>query len=80
VNLVRVSAGGLEELLHAANRSVNGSCGGLRRRPDVGRSHEWVGSGGSASQLVIVSQRFRQVVLEAKWRGVRFEPIELLPP
>ena len=46
--------------------------------PDVVKSHEWFGSGGSAFQLIIVSQRFRQVVVEAKWRGVRFEPIELV--
>lgn len=37
----------------------------------------WFGSGGSAHRLVIVSQRFRQVVVAAKWRGVSFEPIEL---
>jgi len=45
--------------------------------PDVVKSHEWFGSGGSAHRLVIVSQRFRQTVVTAKWRGVSFEPIEL---
>jgi hypothetical protein len=45
---------------------------------DVVKSHEWFGSGGSAFQLVMVSQRFRQVVVAAKWRGVKFEPIELV--
>jgi hypothetical protein len=50
--------------------------------PDVVKSHEWFGSGSSAHRLVIVSQRFRQVVVTAKWRGVSFEPIELVehPP
>lgn len=46
--------------------------------PDVVKSHEWFGSGGSAHRLVIVSQRFRQAVVTAKWRGVSFEPIELV--
>jgi len=46
--------------------------------PDVVKSHEWFGSGGSASQCVIVSQRFRQIVVAARWRGLRFEPIELV--
>jgi hypothetical protein len=45
--------------------------------PDVVKSHEWFGSGGEAFRLVLVSQRFRQVVLNAKWRGLHFEPIEL---
>jgi hypothetical protein len=46
--------------------------------PDVVKSHEWFGSGASAHRLVIVSQRFRQVVVTARWRGVSFEPIELV--
>lgn len=46
--------------------------------PDVVKSHEWFGSGGSAHRLVIVSQRFRQAVVTSKWRGVGFEPIELV--
>lgn len=45
--------------------------------PDVVKSHEWFGSGASAFRLVLVSQRFRQIVLEAKWRGLSFEPVEL---
>lgn len=45
--------------------------------PDVVKSHEWFGSGGAADRIVIVSQRFRQTVLAAKWRGVDFEPIEV---
>lgn len=46
--------------------------------PDVVKSHEWFGSGANAFQLVLVSQRFRQVVEKAKWRGVEFEPVELM--
>ena len=48
------------------------------RAPDVVKSHEWFGSGGSAHRLVIVSQKFRQAVVTAKWRGVSFEPVELV--
>ena len=54
------------------------SRGAFADAPDVVKSCEWFGSGGSASQLVIVSQRFRQVVLAAKWRGASFKPIELV--
>ena len=46
--------------------------------PDVVKSHEWFGRGKAASRLVLVSQRFRQVVCGAKWRGLSFEPIELI--
>lgn len=46
--------------------------------PDVVKSHEWFGSGGAAFRLVLVSQRFRQCFVAAKWRGVSFEPIELV--
>jgi hypothetical protein len=43
--------------------------------PDVVKSREWFGSDGSAVRLVLVSQRFRQIVMRAKWRGLEFEPI-----
>jgi hypothetical protein len=46
--------------------------------PDVVKSHEWFGSGARAHRLVIVSQRFRQAVVTSNWRGVSFEPIELV--
>jgi hypothetical protein len=46
--------------------------------PDVVKSAEWVGSGGSAWRYVLVSRRFRQVVTRAGWRGISFEPVELL--
>lgn len=50
----------------------------LAAAPDVVKSHEWFGSGGSAFRLVLVSQRFSRIVLEAKWRGLSFEPVELI--
>jgi len=46
--------------------------------PDLVKSTEWFGSGGGAFRRIIASQRFRQVVTEAKWRGLRFEPIEII--
>lgn len=49
----------------------------LAGAPDVVKTHEWFGSGGQAFRLVLVSQRFRQAVLKAKWRGLYFEPVEL---
>ncbi|MFO0828698.1 MAG: hypothetical protein U0572_11205 [Phycisphaerales bacterium] len=52
--------------------------GAFAGAPDVVKSHEWFGSGASAHRLVIVSQRFRQAVVTSKWRGVSFEPIELV--
>ena len=52
--------------------------GAFAAAPDVVKSHEWFGSGGRAEQLVLVSQKFRRTVIEAKWRGLYFEPIELV--
>jgi len=49
----------------------------LTAAPDVVKSHEWFGSGASAFRLMLVSQRFRQVVQQARWRGLCFEPVEL---
>jgi hypothetical protein len=49
----------------------------LAAAPDVVKSHEWFGSGASAFRLMLVSQRFRQVVQQARWRGLCFEPVEL---
>jgi hypothetical protein len=46
--------------------------------PDVLKTREWFGSGGLAFRLVVVSQRFRQLFVAAKWRGLVFEPIELV--
>lgn len=45
--------------------------------PDVVKSAEWFGSGGQAFRVVLVTQRLRQVIQDAKWRGLYFEPVEL---
>lgn len=46
--------------------------------PDVVKTTDWFGSGASAFRFVVVSQRFRRLVLMSKWRGVGFEPVELV--
>lgn len=46
--------------------------------PDLVKSAEWFGSGRSAFRMIIASQRFRQIVTAAKWRGLGFEPIEII--
>jgi len=46
--------------------------------PDIVKSREWFGSGASASRMIIASRRFRETVSKMKWRGVSFEPIELI--
>lgn len=46
--------------------------------PDVVRTAERFGSGGLAFRVTIVSQRFRQLVSAAKWRGLSFEPVALV--
>jgi hypothetical protein len=50
----------------------------FNRVPDAVKSHESFGSGGSAFRLIVVSQRFRRLVVAEKWRGIAFEPIELM--
>jgi hypothetical protein len=46
--------------------------------PDVVKSREWFGSGAEARHLIVVSQKFRQLVSAMGWRGLMFEPIELV--
>jgi len=46
--------------------------------PDLVKSAEWFGSGRQAFRMIIASQRFRQIVNAAKWRGIEFEPIEII--
>jgi len=46
--------------------------------PDIVKSHEWFGSGASASRMVLISRRTADIILDAKWRGVTMEPVELV--
>jgi hypothetical protein len=43
--------------------------------PDIVRSNEWFGSGGTAFQLPIVSKRLKQIIEKNKFKGVGFTPI-----
>jgi hypothetical protein len=45
--------------------------------PDVIKSSEWFGSGGSASRAVIVSERFAELAEENGWRGISVEQVNL---
>lgn len=64
---------------HAAQRGpLRFDRGALAGAPNVVRSHEWFGSGGLAFRRVLVSQKFRQMVVGSKWRGLVFEPVELI--
>ena len=45
--------------------------------PDVVKTSEWFGSGGSAFRAVLVSRRFVNAVCDAGWRGVSFQPVHV---
>lgn len=47
----------------------------FQNMPDIVRSHEWFGSGGTAFQLPIVSKRVKQIIEKNKLRGLAFTPI-----
>ncbi|MGI9388490.1 MAG: hypothetical protein ACR2O1_00405 [Boseongicola sp.] len=46
--------------------------------PDIVKTAEWFGSGGSAFRLILVSQKVYRLITEAGWRGVEFEPVKLV--
>ncbi len=46
--------------------------------PDLVKSREWFGSGTAAHRLVLVSKRFRDLFVSKKWRGLEFEPVQLV--
>jgi hypothetical protein len=48
------------------------------RAPDIVLSAEWYGSGGAASQQVIVSNKVARLVLAQKWKGLELIPIEVV--
>lgn len=49
----------------------------FRDAPDIVRSHEWFGSGGSASREVLVSQKVCRLIIDHKLRGLSFVPAAL---
>ena len=44
---------------------------------DIVKSHEWFGSGGSASREVLVSQKVCSLIIDHKLRGLSFVPVVL---
>ncbi len=46
--------------------------------PDIVRVTEWFGSGGSASQPILVSNKVATLVAAQKWRGANLDPIKLV--
>jgi hypothetical protein len=51
----------------------------FKKLPDIVRTEEWFGSGGSAYRVTLISQRFARLVLNKLWRGVWMQPISLHP-
>lgn len=49
----------------------------FRDAPDVVKSHEWFGSGGSASREVLISQKVCRLIIDHKLRGLSFVPVVL---
>jgi hypothetical protein len=45
--------------------------------PDIVKSHEWFGSGGSASREVLVSQKVCRLIMDNKLRGLSLAPVAL---
>jgi hypothetical protein len=45
--------------------------------PDIVKSHEWFGSGGSASREILVSQKVCRLIIDHKLRGLSFVPVVL---
>lgn len=51
------------------------AAGIFRDAPDIVKSHEWFGSGGSASREVLVSQKVCSLIIDHKLRGISFGPV-----
>ena len=47
----------------------------LEGAADVVQTADWFGSGASAHQITIASQRFRELVAQQGWRGLEFKPV-----
>jgi hypothetical protein len=47
------------------------------KAPDIVKSHEWFGSGGSAFREVLVSQKVARLIIGHKLGGIRFVPVAL---
>jgi hypothetical protein len=47
----------------------------LDNAPDLCQSAEWIGSGGEAFRLTLVSERFVALIRERKWKGLGFSEV-----
>lgn len=48
----------------------------FRNLPDFVRTHEWFGSGGSASQPILISEKVKNLIESNKWRGAFLQQVE----
>jgi hypothetical protein len=55
---------------HHHPKIVRMRSGSFEEAPDLARSAEWFGSGGSASQLLIASERLIDLIERSRWRGL----------
>jgi hypothetical protein len=46
---------------------------------DLAHTAEWFGSGGSAFRPVVASEGVATLAQNRKWRGVRWQPLDLIP-
>ena len=44
--------------------------------PDIVRSFEWFGSGGSASRAILASERVIATIEKNRWRGIKWDAVE----
>ena len=42
---------------------------------DIVKTSEWFGSGGGGFRIVVISQRFANIVLDKRWRGISLSPV-----
>ena len=47
----------------------------LKDAPDLFQTAEWFGSGGQAFRLTLASERFANLVLERRWKGLLFHTV-----
>lgn len=50
----------------------------LEGAPDMVRTHEWFGSGGSSQRPILISGRIETIIKREGWRGAILNPIELI--
>ena len=49
----------------------------LESAPGIFKSEEWIGSGGSAYQMIIASEKVVNLIKQQQWRGVDCIPLEV---